>query len=103
MVKVPEYKFKDEEIIGHDTCPIEIMEGPYSGIIYKYGKISMSETESGELSVNMDITIVKAPEGFNQQEKTFTQTVGEIFVDIVEKNVVADQQPIDLEDDVHQD
>ena len=41
MAKVPEYKFKDEEIVGHDTCPIEIMEGPYTGIIYKYGKISM--------------------------------------------------------------
>jgi hypothetical protein len=48
----------------------------------------------------MDITMVEAPEGFNQQDKDFTQTIGEIFVDIVEKNI-AEQEPVDLEDDVH--
>jgi hypothetical protein len=103
MVKVPNYKFKDEEISENDTCPIEILDGQYSGIVFKYGKISLNETDTGELNVNMDITMVKAPEGFNQQETNFTQTVGEIFVDIVEKNVVADKEAVDLEDDVHQD
>jgi hypothetical protein len=102
MAKVPEYKFKDEDMLNHDTCPIEILEGEYKGISYKYGKISLNETPEGELMVNMDIIMIKAPEGFDQQEKNFTQTVGEIFVDIVEKNVVADQS-VDLEDDVHQD
>ena len=51
----------------------------------------------------MDVDVIKSPDGFDQQNKEFTQTIGEIFVDIVEKNVVADQQPVDLEDDVHQD
>ncbi len=100
MAKIPEYKFKDESMVGHDTCPIEILEGTYKGIVYRYGKISLNETENGELNVNMDITMVEAPEGFNQQDKDFTQTIGEIFVDIVEKNI-AEQEPVDLEDDVH--
>lgn len=103
MAKLPEYKFKEELYDSKDTCPIEILEGEFKGIVYKYGKISLNETESGDLNVNMDIDVIIAPKGFNQQEKEFTQTVGEIFVDIVEKNVVADQQPLDLEDDVHQD
>jgi len=103
MAKLPEYKFKEELYDSKDTCPIEILEGEFQGIIYKYGKISLNETENGELNVNMDIDVIKAPDGFDQQNKEFTQTIGEIFVDIVEKNVVADQQPVDLEDDVHQD
>ena len=55
------------------------------------------------MQVNMDITIIDAPDGFDQQTKNFTQTVGEIFAHIVEQNVVADKEPVDLEDDVHQD
>jgi hypothetical protein len=103
MAKLPEYKFKEELYDSKDTCPIEILEGEFQGIIYKYGKISLNETENGELNVNMDVDVIKSPDGFDQQNKEFTQTIGEIFVDIVEKNVVADQQPVDLEDDVHQD
>jgi hypothetical protein len=50
----------------------------------------------------MDITMISAPENFDQHEKNFTQTVGEIFVDIVEKEATT-KEPVDLEDDVHQD
>lgn len=103
MDKLPEYKFKEEIYDGKDTCPIEILEGKFKGIVYKYGKISLNETEDGEMQVNMDITIIDAPDGFDQQTKNFTQTVGEIFTHIVEQNVVADKEPVDLEDDVHQD
>jgi hypothetical protein len=105
MAKVPEYKFIDEMMVGHDTCPIRIMEGQFAGIVYKYGKISLEEVEGDNLKVNMDITMVEGPESFNQQDANFTQTVGEIFVDIVEKNAleVTQKEPTDLEDDVHQD
>ena len=102
MAKVPEYKFIDEMLVGHDTCPIRIMDGQFAGIVYKYGKISLEEVEGDNLKVNMDITMIEAPEGFNQQDEGFTQTVGEIFVDIVETDL-GTNQPVDLEDDVHQD
>lgn len=105
MAKVPEYKFIDEMMVGHDTCPIRIMEGQFAGIVYKYGKISLEEVEGDNLKVNMDITMIQAPDNFNQQDAIFTQTVGEIFVDIVEKNAmeVTQKEAVDLEDDVHQD
>lgn len=103
MVKIPEYKFKEDIYDGKDTCPIEILEGEFQGIVYKYGKISIKETEDNNMEVSMDITILVAPDGFDQQQKEFTQTVGEIFANIVEQNVIADKEPVDLEDDVHQD
>ena len=103
MVKVPEYKFAESLADGLDTCPVEILDGEFKGIIYRYGKISLNELDNGELSVSMDITMITAPENFDQQDKIFTQTIGEIFVDIIEKNSAVPKEQVDLEDDVHQD
>ena len=102
MVKAPKYKFLPEASTDiTQTCPIEILEGTYAGIVYRYGKISFKETDDGELNVMMDIEMIMAPEGFNQQETDFTNSVGEIFVNIVENQVEA--EPTDLEADVHED
>ena len=102
MVKAPKYKFLPEASIDiSQTCPIEILEGKFQGIVYRYGKISFNEMESGELNVLMDIEMITAPEGFNQQDKDFTDSAGEIFVHIVENQVEA--EPRDLEADVHED
>ena len=103
MAKVLKYKLLTEDSTDiTQTCPIQILEGQYEGIIYRYGKISFDELPSGELSINMDIQMIAAPTGFNQQEKKFTTTVGDIFVDIVENNIVV-KEPIDLEADFHED
>lgn len=102
MDKLPEYRMVEDSFFQHDTCPIEIMSGPFKNIIYKYGQISLKELEGENLQVNMNIDIIKAPEGFDQNDKDFTQAIGEIFVDIVEtKGIVSD--PVDLESDVHED
>ena len=103
MAKVPEYKFRDEMFDGNENCPIEILNGQFSGVIFRYGKISLNETADGNMEVNMNITIVSAPENFKQEKTEFTQTVGEIFSDIVEKNLAETMESVDLEDDVHQD
>ncbi len=104
MVKVPEYKFIEEIGSDMDTCPIKILNGQFQDIIYRYGKISLKE-ENENVSVTMDITMVSCPENFDQQDPEFTQTVGEIFIDIVEKNSIVEEnkETTDLEDDVHQD
>ena len=102
MAKAPKYKFLPEASIDiSQTCPIEIIEGKFSGIVYRYGQISFKETDNGDLNVMMDIEMITAPEGFNQQDKDFTDTAGEIFVSIVEEQVEA--EPNDLEADVHED
>ena len=106
MDKVPEYKFLDAVAEPNETCPIQILEGNFAGIIYKYGKISLEEVESGDLKVNMEVNVITSPEGFDQNTEEFTETVGEIFVDIIEKDVATTKEkkePIDLEDDVHSD
>ena len=102
MDKVPEYKFVDELLGTYDTCPIMILNGQFKGIVYKYGKISLNEVEDGNLAVTMDIELITSPENFDKTTKEFTHTVGEIFVDIVDKQGV-ENEPVDLEADVHED
>ena len=102
MGKAVEYKFIPEvSIDSTQTCPIEITSGQFAGIIYRYGKISFKENDNGELNVTMDIEMITAPDGFDQQDKDFTNVAGEIFVNIVENQVEA--EPRDLEADVHED
>ena len=85
-----------------NTCPILIKSGKFKDIVYRYGKIFFQELEDGALNVNMEIEMIKAPEGFNQQDSEFTQTVGDIFTKIVEDQVTTMEEK-DLEADVHED
>lgn len=102
MVKTPKFQYVPEAISDPTkNCPIEILEGKYAGVIFNYGKISLKETDDGELDVTMEVDIIRAPNNFDQNETEFTQTAGEIFTEIVVSGV--EQEPVDLEDDVHQD
>jgi hypothetical protein len=98
------YEFLEDPISDvTQTCPIKIKTGPYQDIVFKFGKISLEENGE-DLSVTMEIDILEAPEDFNKEEQHFTNTVGEIFTNIVESGIEAKTlDPIDLEDDVHQD
>jgi hypothetical protein len=102
MDKAPKFKYVPEASsdVGAN-CPIQILEGKYKDIVYRYGKISLKETENEEISVTMEIDILKSPNGFDQQQDAFTNAVGQIFTQIVEEGI--EQEPVDLEDDVHQD
>jgi hypothetical protein len=83
------------------TCPIVIKSGKFKDIVYRYGKISFQELEDESLNINMEVEMIKAPEGFNQQDPEFTQTVGDIFTKIVEDQVMHMEEK-DLEADVHE-
>lgn len=102
MDKIPNYKFVDSMSSDMDTCPIEILDGKYQGVVYRYSKISLTELENKNMSVDMNIIMINSPKDFDQYEKEFTETVGEIFVDIIEKDLAIEESPADLEDDVHQ-
>ena len=103
MDKAVEYRFLPEASVDStQTCPIEITAGQFAGIVYRYGKIDFKEDDTGGLNVTMEIEMIKFPEGFDQANKEFTQTAGEIFVKIVESQVESDDTK-DLEADVHED
>lgn len=102
MAKAPTFNYVPEASGDNmENCPIQITSGQFKGIVYRYGKISLAELDDGGLNVTMDIKVIYAPENFDQSNKDFTVAVGEIFTQIVESGI--EQEPVDLEDDVHQD
>jgi hypothetical protein len=102
MDKAPKFKYLPEANSDPTkNCPIQILEGKYAGIIFNFGKISLKETNDGELDVTMEVDIIHSPENFDKNETEFTQTAGNIFTEIVVSGV--EPEPTDLEDDVHQD
>jgi hypothetical protein len=61
MAKAPKYKFLPEATTDvSQTCPILIIEGKFEGIVYRYGKISFNELDTGDLNVMMDIEMITA-------------------------------------------
>lgn len=102
MDKAPKFQYLPEANSDPTkNCPIQILEGKYAGIVFNFGKISLKETDNGELDVTMEVEIIDSPENFDKNESNFTQTVGNIFTEIVVSGV--ENEPVDLEDDVHQD
>ena len=102
MAKVAEFDLLPDDTTDlTNTCPILIKNGKFKDIVYRYGKINFTETTDGGLNVTMEIEMIKAPEGFNQQDSEFTETVGNIFTKIVEDQVIATDEK-DLESDVHE-
>jgi hypothetical protein len=51
----------------------------------------------------MQVDIIDSYEGFDQNNEMFTKIIGEIFVNLIEQGVQSKSEPVDLEDDVHQD
>jgi len=105
MDKVPNYRYAaDADTETNKTCPVEILDGEFAGIIFRYGTINVSEHDNDNVKVTMELEIVKGPEGFNKDTQEFTNTVGEIFVKIIEEQADTElAEPVDLEDDVHTD
>ena len=103
MAKVAEFDLLPDDTTDlTNTCPILIKDGKFKDIVYRYGKINFTEAADGALNVTMEIEMIKAPEGFDQQDPEFTETVGNIFTKIVEDQVTTMDEK-DMEADVHED
>jgi uncharacterized protein YdeI (BOF family) len=105
MDKVPNYRYAPEsDTDTNKTCPVEIIDGEFAGIVFRYGTINVSEHDNDNVKVTMELEIVKGPENFNKDTPEFTNAVGEIFVKIIEEQSERElEEAVDLEDDVHTD
>ena len=79
-----QYVFKE----GTDFTCIGIKGGPYEGVIYKYGEISVPENENpdGTLPFKFQFDIVEN-NGIKREdfEDDFFEIIGDILVDIIER------------------
>lgn len=65
---------------------IQLIDPPFDGVIVKVGKIAINENEDGGATLAFDYDIIKGrPESIGDSDE-FGQVIGEIIVDILEKD-----------------
>ena len=73
---------------NEDMQCIGIKEGKYSGVVYKYGKVSFGEeTEQGKMPLKFEFDILDSNliprEQFNGDE--WPKLIGDILVDVIDR------------------
>ena len=88
QTKNKKYAFVQKE--GDDFTCIKLLQPPYKGIIYKYGKVGFAkeEDDKGNLPMQFDYDII-----FNPHEETsidkqeFIDYIGDILVELLDKQI----------------
>ena len=78
-----------------DVTHIKLLDGPYKGTVFKYGKVSIKEINGqGHLIFSYDVleSPVSKPKKLNRSEQ-FKQVAGDLLVEIMTSNM--DQEFID--------
>ena len=79
---------------------LKVVQGPYLGVIYTYGKVSLHEDEAAaELRLSFDFMIEEVPDNLNKEEleesldfKTF---MGDILAQLLEDKLDNDESAKD--------
>jgi hypothetical protein len=59
IMETPKYRYADEIVEGH--TPIQIMDGPYEGMMLRYDRVFLEE-KNEELHFNYDYDIIENPD-----------------------------------------
>ena len=75
---------------------LKILQGPYSGVIYTYGKVSLHEDEANcQLNVKFDFKIEEVPDNLNKEElkesDNFKNFMGDILSQLLEDKLQNDE------------
>lgn len=91
MVIGEDYKFRDD--LKYDTIPIELMSGPYKGIVLRYTKVNIKEQLNDSALIKFDYDIIKA-DSFNKsklkQDLMFQEHIGLILNAMILETVSSD-------------
>lgn len=67
---------------------VELTEGKFSGIIYEYGKVEVTEMPEGNAAkLSFDYTMHNVIEDENFDKPAFEQTIGEILHHLIEEGL----------------
>lgn len=66
---------------------LKVVQGPYSGVVYTYGKVQINGTEDDPI-VKFDFTINTVPAGKKktklEKSKTFKNFMGDILISLID-------------------
>lgn len=87
-----DYKFRDD--IKADTVPIQLLTGPYNGVVYRYTQVSIKEKENDSAVMQFDFYLHETGEHTENSlraDPKFTAHIGlilnQLILDTVDANV----------------
>ena len=95
MIEQEDFRFRDDlyKAENGDTVPVEIMVGPYKGVIYRYVRIGVSERDNGEAVLRFQYELLENgnhTETSLRNDQRFTNHIGIILnhfiLEIAEKD-----------------
>ena len=90
--KNKKYTFVQKE--GDDFTCIKLLQAPYKGIIYKYGKVGFAkdEDDKGNLPMKFDYDIIFNPfDETSIDKQEFIDYIGDILVELLDKQIQGGQ------------
>jgi len=78
---------------GDDFSCVKLIEGKYSGIIYKYERVGFAKEENpdGTLPMKFDFTILrnenKVDIDLEENKQEFINTIGDILIELIEDQI----------------
>lgn len=75
---------------------LKVVQGPYLGVIYTYGKVSLTEDEANvELNVKFDFRIEEVPDNLKkedlEQSDDFKNFMGDVLTQLLEEQLNNDK------------
>ena len=92
QTKNKKYAFVQKE--GDDFTCIKLLQAPYKGIIYKYGKVGFAkeEDDKGNLPMKFDYDIIFNPfDETSIDKQEFIDYIGDILVELLDKQIQGGQ------------
>lgn len=89
------FKFRDDlyKLENGDTVPIELLTGPYSGVIYRYVRIHVQEKKSGEAVMRFQFELLEMgnhTETSLRKDPKFTEHIGLLLNHLILEAAEAD-------------
>ena len=74
---------------GDDFSCVKLLEGNFEGVIYKYDKVKISETENenGELPLKFTYDIMANPNKKDINSTDFRNFIGDILIEVMEQQL----------------
>lgn len=80
--KIHPYIWRDDITPVGETAYIELRDGPYAGMVYRYTSISLDDEEEDKLSFNVEFYDAETDDTILKNED-FVQAIGDILVEDV--------------------